>query len=58
MAREPDKPMLKSFVYGLGGRVTTQRVLEQAIQELADGLHLGRMVDGTTYLGLREGTAT
>ncbi|MBI2965338.1 MAG: pyruvate ferredoxin oxidoreductase [Chloroflexi bacterium] len=57
MFREPDKPMLKSFVYGLGGRVTTQRVLEQAIQELADTLHVGRITDGQTYLGLHEGTA-
>jgi pyruvate ferredoxin oxidoreductase alpha subunit len=55
MSREPDRPLLKSFVHGLGGRVTTQRALQQAIDQLAEALRTGRADDAPTYLGLREG---
>jgi pyruvate ferredoxin oxidoreductase alpha subunit len=49
----PARPLLKSFVYGLGGRVTTRRMLEGAIEELRSSLDTGRLTPGTTYLGLR-----
>ncbi len=54
---EPARPLLKSFVYGLGGRVTTQRVLEAAIEELRSAAETGSITPGTVYLGLREGAA-
>ncbi|MEE8364107.1 MAG: pyruvate ferredoxin oxidoreductase [Dehalococcoidia bacterium] len=48
------RPLLKGFVYGLGGRVTTQRVLGQAVSELCAAVEAGAVAPGPTYLGLRE----
>jgi pyruvate ferredoxin oxidoreductase alpha subunit len=49
-----ERPLLRSYVYGLGGRVTTQRMIERAVADLRRALDTGRVAPGVGYLGLRE----
>ncbi|MBT5320417.1 MAG: pyruvate ferredoxin oxidoreductase [Chloroflexi bacterium] len=49
-----DRPLMKGFVYGLGGRVVTLGQLNQALGELVSAFESGEESTTTTYLGLRE----
>lgn len=52
---EGARPALKGFVYGLGGRVLSLSMANQALDELTAILSDGDVSPGPTYLGLREG---
>jgi pyruvate ferredoxin oxidoreductase alpha subunit len=52
-----NRPLLKNFVYGLGGRVLTQRMLEGAIEELLLSQETGAVSPRAACLGLRQGGA-
>ncbi|MBT6681265.1 MAG: pyruvate ferredoxin oxidoreductase [Chloroflexi bacterium] len=49
-----DRPLMKGFGYGLGGRVVTLGQLNQALGELVSAFESGEESTTTTYLGLRE----
>lgn len=49
------RPVVRSFVYGLGGRVTTRRMVEAGLNDLLQAADSGKLRDDPIYLGLREG---
>ncbi len=50
----PKPPILKDFVYGLGGRNTAQGLFKSAFEQLVEAMDSSETIQETGYLGLRQ----
>ncbi len=51
----PVKPLMSSYIYGLGGRDLSFDLIEKAFAELEETARTGKVKERINYLGLREG---
>ena len=50
----PTRPYIVNYIYGLGGRDTSQDQIRQVYEELQETLKAKRVAEPIKYLGLRE----